>query len=163
MSAIDRLLANAAEYAPVYRESTTTSAPRLAVAVVVCMDARLSPHAMLGLEEGDAHVIRNAGGVVTADTMRSLAASQHLLGTRSVMVIQHTDCGLSHTTDEEFEEHLRRYTISTPDWELGAFVDLDESVRKSLALVRSSPFLPHRDDVRGFVFDVETGGLREVG
>ena len=162
MSIIDRLVAHAGEYARVYRGSTTSSAPRLALAVVVCMDTRLSPYAMLGLDEGDAHVIRNAGGVVTADTMRSLAASQHLLGTRSVMVIQHTDCGLSHTTDEEFEDHLRRYTISSPDWELGAFVDLDESIRTSLALVRSSPFLPHRDDVRGFAFNIESGELREV-
>ena len=126
------------------------------------MDARVTPHAMLGIVEGDAHVIRNAGGIVSADTLRSLSASQHLLGTKSVMIVQHTDCGLSHTTDEEFEEQLRKYTISSPTWTLGGFDDLEESIRKSVALVRSSPFLPHRDDVRGFAFDVETGELREV-
>jgi carbonic anhydrase len=162
VSVIDRLLTHAAGYATEYRESTPSAAPRLGVAVIVCMDARLSPNAMLGIDEGDAHVIRNAGGVVTDDTVRSLAASQHLLGTRSVMVIQHTDCGLSHTTDEEFEEQLRRYTITEPDWALGSFVDLDASVRTSLKLLRSTPFLPHRDDIRGFVFDVDTGELREV-
>ncbi len=162
MSAIDRLVAHAAGYAREYRESTTSSAPRLALAVVVCMDARLSPYAMLGIDEGDAHVIRNAGGVVTDDTLRSLAASQHLLGTRSVMVIQHTDCGLSHTSDEEFEEQLRKYTLTRPDWALGAFPDLEESIRTSLKLLRSTPFLPHRDDIRGFAFDVVTGELREV-
>ncbi len=163
MSAIDRLLAHAGRYAEEYRASNASATPQLAVAIIVCMDARLSPNAMLGIGEGDAHVIRNAGGIVSGDTIRSLAASQHLLGTRSVMVIQHTDCGLSHTTDEEFEEQLRKYTITSPDWALGTFVDLEDSVRKSIALVRSTPFLPHRDDVRGFVFDVETGGLREVG
>lgn len=162
MSVIDRLVAHAAEYAAEYRESAPAAEPRLSVAVVVCMDARLSPYAMLGVDEGDAHVIRNAGGIVTDDTLRSLAASQHLLGTRSVMVIQHTDCGLSHTTDEAFEEQLRTQTLTHPGWTLGSFVDLEASIRRSVALVRSCPFLVHRDDVRGFAFDVETGELREV-
>ena len=162
MTVIDRLLANADAYAREFVPGGATAQPRLGVAIVVCMDARVTPHVMLGMIEGDAHVIRNAGGVVTADTLRSLAASQHLLGTRSVMVIQHTDCGLSHTTDDEFEEQLRKYTITSPSWSLGAFVDLEESIRTSVALVRSSPFLPHRDDVRGFAFDIETGKLREV-
>jgi carbonic anhydrase len=162
MSVIDRLVAHANGSAAAYRESRPAAEPRLSLALVVCMDARLGPYAMLGIEEGDAHVIRNAGGVVTADTLRSLAASQHLLGTRSVMVIQHTDCGLSHTTDEAFEEQLRAHTMSEPDWTLGSFVDLEASIRSSVELVRSCPFLLHRDDVRGFAFDVDSGELREV-
>jgi carbonic anhydrase len=162
MSVIEPLLARAADYADAYRRSAPSTAPRLALAVVACMDARLSPNAMLGLSEGDAHVIRNAGGVVTDDTLRSLAASQHLLGTTGVMIIQHTDCGLSHTTDAAFEEQLRTLTVSTPAWALGSFVDLEASIRTSLKLVRSCPFLLHRDDVRGFAFDVETGELREI-
>jgi len=162
MSVIDRLVAHAEGYAAEHRDSTPTAEPRLSVAIVVCMDARLSPYAMLGVDEGDAHVIRNAGGIVTADTLRSLAASQHLLGTHSVMVIQHTDCGLSHTTDEAFEQQLRAYTISLPPWALGSFDDLEASIRRSLQLVRSCPFLLHRGDVRGFAFDVESGELNEV-
>lgn len=162
MTAIDRLAAHAAEYASRYRASGMSHMPRLEVAVVVCMDTRLSPYAILGLVEGDAHVIRNAGGLVTDDVLRSLAASQHLLGTRSVMIVQHTRCGLMSITDEEFGARLREHAGAEPAWTLQAFTDLEESVRRGVELVRSSPFLPHRDDVRGFVFDVDSGELHEV-
>jgi len=162
-SVIDRLAAHAGTYAAAYRASAMPGTPRLSVAVVVCMDTRLSPYGILGLREGDAHVIRNAGGLVTSDIIRSLAASQHLLGTRSVMIVQHTRCGLMNTTDEEFRERLRAHAGADPDFDLGAFADLEASVRRAVELVCESPFLVHRHDVRGFAFDVETGELREVG
>ncbi len=162
MSVIDRLAAHAEEYAPAYRQSAMPGTPRLSIAVLVCMDTRLSPYGILGLTEGDAHVIRNAGGLVTDDTLRSLAASQHLLGTRSVMIVQHTHCGLMSTTDDAFRARLREHAGTEPDWSLEAFTDLEESIRRGIELVRSCPFLVHRDDVRGFAFDVETGELREV-
>jgi carbonic anhydrase len=162
MGVIDRLAAHAEQYAPAYRASAMPHEPRLRIAIVVCMDTRLSPYGILGLVEGDAHVIRNAGGLVTEDVERSLAASQHLLGTRSVMIVQHTRCGLMSITDDEFAERLRQEAGSEPRWRLQAFADLEESVRAAMQRVRSSPFLPHREDVRGFAFDVETGELREV-
>ena len=136
--------------------------PRLAIAIVVCMDTRLSPYGILGLVEGDAHVIRNAGGLVTDDVERSLAASQHLLGTRSVMIVQHTRCGLMSITDDEFAERLRREAGREPDWRLQTFANLEESVRTGVNRVRTSPFLPYTEEVRGFAFDVDTGELREV-
>jgi carbonic anhydrase len=162
MSVVDRLAEHAAGYAPAYRASGMPHIPRLGVAVVVCMDTRLSPYGILGLVEGDAHVIRNAGGLVTDDVLRSLAASQHLLGTTSVMIVQHTQCGLMSTSDEAFAERLRRHAGTEPSWRLHAFADLEESVRAGVRRVRTSPYLPHRDEVRGFAFDVETGELREV-
>lgn len=162
MSAIDRLAASAAEYAPRYRERALPHLPRLELAVVACMDARVSPYGILGLVEGDAHVIRNAGGLVTDDVLRSLAASQHLLGTRSVMILQHTRCGLMSITDDEFEGRLREHAGEPPGWRLQAFADLEENLRQHVERARSSPFLVHRDDVRGFAFDIDTGELREV-
>ncbi len=162
MSVIDRLASHAEEYAPAYRASAMPGTPRLAVAVLVCMDTRLSPYGILGLSEGDAHVIRNAGGLVTADVIHSLAASQHLLRTRSVMIVQHTRCGLMTVTDDEFRATLRQHAGSEPDWRLQAFTDLEECVRRGIELVRSSPFLLHRDDVRGFAFDVDAGDLHEI-
>ena len=136
--------------------------PRKQLAIVSCMDARIRVHTMLDLTEGDAHVIRNAGGVVTDDTIRSLAISQRKLDTRSVMVIQHTQCGMHGLDEDAFREQLRRETGTDPAWPIGAFADLEQSVRESVERIRSSEFLLHRDRVRGFVYDVESGKLREV-
>jgi carbonic anhydrase len=135
--------------------------PAKSIAVVSCMDARLAPARILGLQQGDAHVIRNAGGVVTDAEIRSLAISQHLLGTEEIMLIQHTDCGLLKITDEEFAERLERESGERPSWRAHAFDDLDESVRESKRRIEASPFIPSKR-VRGFVYDVETGDLREV-
>ena len=126
------------------------------------MDARLHPTRALGLEEGDAHVIRNAGGVVTDDEIRSLAISQNLLGTEEVVLIHHTDCGMLSFTDEEFKEQLEEAHGSRPHWDSGAFDDIEGSVRESIARIKASPFIPNKDSIRGFVYDVETGRLREV-
>ena len=136
--------------------------PRKALAIVSCMDARIRVHTMLALEEGDAHVIRNAGGVVTDDTIRSLAISQRRLGTRAVMVIQHTQCGMHGLDERAFVEHLRADTGAEPGWDVGAFADLEQSVRDGVQRIRSSAFIPHGEDVRGFIYDVETGRLSEV-
>jgi carbonic anhydrase len=136
--------------------------PRLGLAIIACMDSRLDLFARLGLRHGDAHILRNAGGVVTDDVIRSLAVSQRVLGTTAAMLIHHTDCGLERLTDEEFHEELTRDAGVAPPFALQAFRDVDADVRRSIALVRSSPFLPHRDEVRGFVYDVDTGTLREV-
>jgi carbonic anhydrase len=125
------------------------------------MDTRLSPYAILGLTEGDAHVIRNAGGVVTDEEIRSLAISQHLLGTEEIVLLQHTRCGLLSFTDEEFAARLESETGVRPDWSAHAFDDLEESVRTQIRRIEESPFIPHKN-VRGFVYDVETGTLREV-
>jgi carbonic anhydrase len=137
--------------------------PRRKLAVVACMDARLDPTRALGLEQGDAHVIRNAGGIVTEDVLRSLAISQHLLGTEEVVLIQHTDCGMLKVTDEELAERLEAQTGRRPEWRAHAFSDLEQSVRDGIERVRTNPFVPRRDSVRGFVYEVETGRLREVG
>ncbi len=132
------------------------------VAIVSCMDARLDVHAALGLRSGDAHVIRNAGGAVTDDVIRSLAISQRRLGTREVVLIHHTDCGMLTFTDDELRFEIERDTGIRPPWAAEAFVDLDADVRQSIGRVVSSPFLPHTESVRGFVYDVATGLLREV-
>jgi carbonic anhydrase len=126
------------------------------------MDARLDLHELLGLDEGDAHVIRNAGGAVTEDAIRSLVISQGLLGTREIILIHHTDCGMLTFTDESLKRDILAQTGMRPPFALEPFSDLDEDVRQSIARIRSSPFVPHRDDVRGFVYDVRTGRLREV-
>jgi carbonic anhydrase len=131
------------------------------VAIVACMDARLDLHAALGLELGDCHTIRNAGGVVTDDIIRSLTISQRALGTRTVVLIHHTGCGLLQLT-EDFRTELEHEVGIKPSWAVESFTDLDQDVRQGMARVRTSPFLPHTDDVRGFVFDVATGLLREV-
>ena len=129
--------------------------------MVACMDARLIPTRVLGLDEGDAHVIRNAGGVIAEDEIRSLSISQNLLGTEEIILIHHTDCGMLTFTDEEFEAQLREATGQEPDWDGEAFTDLDESVRESIRRINNSPFIPNKA-VRGFVYDVKDGTLREV-
>src|SRR4051794_29628210 len=161
MSVSDDLLKNAESYAASF---DTADPPKQAarVAVVACMDARLNPYALLGLQEGQAHVIRNAGGVVTDDAIRSLAISQRLLGTEEIMLIHHTDCGMLKFTDDEFRRSVQEETGIKPQWAAEAFADLEEDVRQSIARIQASPFLPRKDAVRGFVYDVETGRLREV-
>jgi carbonic anhydrase len=136
--------------------------PRKRLAIVSCMDARIRVHAILGLEEGDAHVIRNAGGVVTDDTIRSLAISQRRLDTRSVMVVQHTRCGMHGLDESEFVDELRADAGREPDWDVGAFEELEKSVREGVQRIASSQFIPYSDDVRGFIYDVESGWVREV-
>ena len=162
MSATDELLRNNAAYAEGFDKGDLPIPPAKKVAVVTCMDARLNVHALLGLEEGDAHVIRNAGGIVTDDEIRSLAISQRLLGTEEILVIHHTDCGMLTFSDEDFRRTLEEETGVTPEWAAGTFGDLDEDVRRSVARIRESPFVPRTDGLRGFVYEVETGRLREV-
>jgi carbonic anhydrase len=136
--------------------------PARNLAVLTCMDARLDPAKLLGFEEGDAHVIRNAGGVVSDDALRSLAISQNLLGTEEIVLIHHTDCGMLMFTDEEFAGKLEQETGERPAWPVHAFRDLEQNVRESIERIKSSPFVPNTDRVRGFVYEVETGRLREV-
>lgn len=162
MSVTDDLLANAERYAATFDKGGLPLPPARGVAVVACMDARLNPYGLLGLTEGDAHVIRNAGGVITADERRSLAISQRLLGTREIILIHHTDCGMLTFTDDDFKAAIQAETGVKPDWSAEAFADLDEDVRQSIGRIRSDPFIPHTDQVRGFVYEVETGRLREV-
>ncbi|GAA1418151.1 carbonic anhydrase [Streptomyces thermospinosisporus] len=157
----DRLIEANREYADVFTDPGMDARPVLRVAIVACMDARLDLHAALGLELGDCHTIRNAGGVVTDDVIRSLTISQRALGTRSVVLIHHTDCGLESLT-EEFRHELEMEVGQRPAWAVEAFRDVDQDVRQSMQRVRTSPFLVHTDDVRGFVFDVKTGLLREI-
>jgi carbonic anhydrase len=161
MPATDDLLANNEAYAAGFSGPLPTP-PAKRVAVVACMDARLNVYAMLGLAEGDAHVIRNAGGVITADEIRSLAISQRLLGTREIVLIHHTDCGMLTFTDDEFNASILAKVGIKPEWSSEAFADLDIDVRQSIARIKASPFLPPTDQVRGFVFDVASGKLREV-
>lgn len=161
MGAIDDLLTNNERYASTF-EALPTSRPGRRIAVVACMDARLNVVGALGLRDGDAHVIRNAGGVVTDDVIRSLLISQRLLGTEEVMLVHHTDCGLLQLREEEFQAELEAEVGMRPPFALEAFADLDEDVRRSIARIRSSPFIPHTEHVRGFVFDVGSGRLREV-
>ncbi|CUU54606.1 carbonic anhydrase [Parafrankia irregularis] len=162
MSATDDLLANAAVYARDFDKGDLPLPPALGVAVVACMDARLNVYGLLGLSEGQAHVIRNAGGAVTDDEIRSLAISQRLLGTREIILIHHTDCGMLTFTDDGFKAQVAADTGIRPPWAAEAFTDLDEDVRQSIARIRSSPFIPHTDAVRGFVYSVEKGTLTEV-
>ena len=162
MSTTDDLLRNAEEYAASFDKGELPLPPAKGVAVVACMDARLIPTRVLGLEEGDAHVIRNAGGVVTDDEIRSLAISQRLLGTTEIILIHHTDCGMLTFTDDEFKRSVQDDTGIKPEWAAEAFSDLDEDVRQSIARIQASPFIPNKDSVRGFVYEVETGKLREV-
>jgi carbonic anhydrase len=162
MSATDELLQNAAAYREGFTKDELPPAPARKVAVLACMDARLNPGALLGLDEGDAHVIRNAGGVVTDDAIRSLAISQRLLGTEEVILIHHTDCGMLTFTDDEFKRSLQEDVGIKPTWAVETFPDLDEDVRQSIARIKASPFIPRKDAVRGFVYDVHSGDLREV-
>ena len=161
MTVIDEYLANNARYAENF-SGPLPMPPAKGVAIVACMDARLNVYGLLGLNEGEAHVIRNAGGVVTDDEIRSLAISQRLLGTREIMLIHHTDCGMLTFTDDEFKRSIHDDTGIKPHWAAEAFPDVDEDVRQSIARIKASPFVPHTDNVRGFVFDVATGKLNEV-
>ncbi|MBI5103759.1 MAG: carbonic anhydrase [Solirubrobacterales bacterium] len=163
MSVIDELLENAAAHAAAFSEDAPrTPRPQRRVAVVACMDARLDLFGILGLKPGDAHLIRNAGGVATDDVIRSLTISQRKLGTREVVLVHHTDCGMLTFTEDELRAELQGETGMKPTWAAETFKDLDADVRNSIARIRSSPFVPHRDAVRGFVYEVETGRLREV-
>jgi carbonic anhydrase len=162
VSATDELLKNNQEYAASFDKGGLPIPPAKGIAVVACMDARLDVVSLLGLEVGDAHIIRNAGGVVTDDEIRSLAISQRLLGTTEVVLIHHTDCGMLTFTDDEFKRQIQDDTGIKPEWSAEAFSDLDEDVRQSIARVKASPFLPNKDSVRGFVYEVESGRLREV-
>jgi carbonic anhydrase len=162
MSVTDELLANAERYAASFDKGDLPLPPAKGVAVVACMDARLNPYGLLGLAEGDAHVIRNAGGVITADERRSLAISQRLLGTREIILIHHTDCGMLTFTDDGFKAQIQQETGLKPDWAAEAFADLDEDVRQSIARIQEDPFIPVKESVRGFVYEVETGRLREI-
>jgi carbonic anhydrase len=161
MSATDELLANNARYVEQFA-GQLPSPPARGVAVIACMDARLNVYAILGLQEGEAHVIRNAGGVITDDEIRSLAISQRLLGTREIILIHHTECGMLTFTDDAFRRAIQDDTGIKPTWAAEAFDDLEEDVRQSKARIKASPFVPHKDAIRGFVFDVATGKLNEV-
>ncbi|MGH3696583.1 MAG: beta-class carbonic anhydrase [Pseudonocardiaceae bacterium] len=161
MSATDELLANNADYSSNF-SGPLPLPPAKGVAVVACMDARLDVYRILGLNEGEAHVIRNAGGVVTDDEIRSLAISQRLLGTQEIILIHHTDCGMLTFTDDGFKKSIQDDVGIKPAWSAEAFPDLDDDVRQSIARIKASPFIPNKGSVRGFVFDVATGKLNEV-
>jgi carbonic anhydrase len=162
MSTTDDLLRNNEAYAADFDKGDLPLPPGKKLAVLACMDARVNPYGILGLQEGDAHVIRNAGGVVTDDEIRSLAISQRLLGTEEIILIHHTDCGMLTFTDDEFKRSVQDDVGIKPEWAAEAFPDLDEDVRQSIARIKASPFIPRKDSVRGFVYEVETGRLREV-
>jgi carbonic anhydrase len=162
MSVTDRLLENNRRWAAAFDKQGLSNRPAKKVAIVACMDARFLPSRVLGVEEGDAHIIRNAGGVVTDDGIRSLAISQHLLGTEEIILIHHTNCGLEGIGEEEIRAQLREAAGGVdPPWRVEAFSDVDESVRESIRRITGSPFIAHKS-VRGFVYDVEDGSLREV-
>ena len=156
------VLANNASYVDGFSKGSLPMPPAKQVAVVACMDARLETGALLGLLEGDAHVIRNAGGVVTDDVIRSLVISQRLLGTREIMLIHHTDCGMLTFEDDELKAQIEQDTGIRPTFAMDAFSDVEADLLQSIARVRASPFIPHKDVVRGFIYEVETGRLREV-
>lgn len=162
MSVTDDLLRNNEAYAESFEKGDLPLPPAKGVAVVACMDARLDVHKILGLEEGDAHVIRNAGGVITDDEIRSLAISQRLLGTREIILIHHTDCGMLTFTDDELKQQIHEDVGIKPHFPMESFSDLEEDVRQSVARIQASPFVPNKDAVRGFVYEIETGRLREV-
>lgn len=162
MSATDDFLKNAEVYAATFDQGGLNNPPARKVAVVACMDARLNPQGILGFSEGDAHVIRNAGGVVTDAEIRSLAISQHLLGTEEIILIHHTDCRMLNFTDDEFRERMLRDTGQEPTWAAETFTNLEEDVRQGITRIKASPFIPHTDRVRGFIYEVETGRLVEV-
>jgi len=162
VSVTDDLLKNNEEYARDFDKGDLPLPPAKGVAVVACMDARLDVHGMLGLELGDAHVIRNAGGVITDDEIRSLVISQRLLGTREIVLIHHTDCGMLTFSDDEVADQIEADTGVRPPFVLESFGDLEGNVRESMERIKTNPFIPHKDAVRGFVYEVETGRLREV-
>jgi carbonic anhydrase len=162
MSATDELLRNNQVYAESFDKGDLPLPPAKGVAVVACMDARLNIYGMLGLQEGDAHVIRNAGGVITDDEIRSLAISQRLLGTREIILVHHTDCGLLTFSDDELKQQIQEDVGIKPHFPMESFSDLEEDVRQSIARIQASPFIPHKNSIRGFIYEVETGRLREV-
>jgi carbonic anhydrase len=159
---IDELLANNREFAAALAERHLDVRPARRLAIVTCMDSRLDVFAALGLDDGEAHVLRNAGGIITDDVIRSLAISQRLLGTTEVMLIHHTDCGMEKISDDGFRAELQEATGVTPAFAIESFSDVEADVRQSILRVRRSSFLPHRETVRGFVYDVDTHRLREV-
>lgn len=162
MSETDNLLRNNESYAESFSMSDLPVPPGKRVAVVACMDARLNVYGMLGLQEGEAHVIRNAGGVVTEDVIRSLTISQRFLGTEEIILVHHTDCGMLTFSDDAAKQQIQQETGIKPEFALEAFSDLEEDVRQSIRRIQSSPFVPSKDNVRGFVYEVESGRLREV-
>jgi carbonic anhydrase len=162
MSVTEELLRNNAIYAESFEKGDLPLPPARGVAVVACMDARLDVHKILGLEEGDAHVIRNAGGVITDDEIRSLTISQRLLGTREIILIHHTDCGMLTFSDDELKAQIHEEVGMKPHFSMESFSDLEEDVRQSMARIQASPFVSHKESVRGFIYEVETGRLREV-
>ena len=162
MTATDDLLKNAENYAKTFDRGDLPLPPAKHVAILACMDARLNVYGLLGLQEGDAHVIRNAGGVVTDDEIRSIAISQRLLGTKEIILIHHTDCRMLTFSDEDFHRQLLEETGVEPEWDAEAFADLKIDVRDSIARIQASPFIPEKGSIRGFVYDVHTGRLDEV-
>jgi len=162
MSAIDEVLVKNRAYAQAFSQGDVPMPPGTHLAIIACMDARLETGTMLGLTEGEAHVIRNAGGVVTDDAIRSLVISQRLLGTREIMLIHHTDCGMLTFQDAELKHAIETDTGIRPPFAMEAFPDVDTDVRQSIARIKASPFIPHKDQIRGFVYEVKTGRLREV-
>lgn len=162
MTVTDELLRNAQQYETGFDKGDLPLPPAKHVAVVACMDARLNVYGLLGLAEGDAHVIRNAGGIVTQDELRSLAISQRLLGTNEIILIHHTDCGMLTFTDDAFRNSIETETGVKPTWAAEAFTDLDDDVRQNIARIRAETSIPIKDSIRGFVYDVATGALREV-
>ena len=162
MSQTDQLVANSKRYAEGFDKGDLPLPPAKRVAVLACMDARLNPYGLLGLSEGEVHVIRNAGGVVSEDAIRSLAISQNLLGTEEIVLIHHTDCGMLTFEDDELVAKLEAETGARPEWRPQAFSDPDADVREGIERIKQSPFIPHTETVRGFVYEVESGTLREV-
>ncbi len=162
MSAIDDCLSYNAKYSKKFSKGNLPVPPSMKLAIVSCMDARLEAGAFLGLKEGDAHIIRNAGGVVTDDVIRSLTISQRLLGTREIMLIHHTDCGMLEFTDAELRDAIHKETGIRPPFSMETFADLEGDIRQSIARIKATPFVVHKDAIRGFVYEVETGRLREV-
>jgi carbonic anhydrase len=163
MSVTDDLVRNNQSYSGSFKKGDLPLPPAKHVAVVACMDARLDVHKILGLQEGDAHVIRNAGGAVTDDAIRSLAISQRLLGTKEIVLIHHTDCGMLTFHDDDLKRKIEEETGIRPAFALEAFGDLDKDVKQSIARIKASPFIPNKSSIRGFVYDVRTGRLNEVG
>jgi len=162
MSITDQLLENAERYAQSFNKGDLPMPPGKHVAVLACMDARVNPYGILGLSEGDAHVIRNAGGVATDDAIRSLVISQRLLGTQEIILIHHSDCGMLTFTDDDVKAQIQSDTGIKPHFALEAFPDLEQDVRQSMARIKASPFIPNKNNIRGFIYEVEKGTLREV-
>jgi carbonic anhydrase len=162
MSATDELLANNAAYVAAFHKGDLPISPAKKVAIIACMDARLNIYGALGLKEGDAHVIRNAGGLITDAELRSLAVSQRRLGTEEIILINHTDCGMLTFSDEDFRRTIEEETGVRPSWNADLLPDLEENVRHSVARIKACPFIPRKDSVRGFIYQVEDGRLREV-